>query len=76
MELLIGKSWGNALKKNKTLIHIDLSNNHISDEACRMMGKSLKKNHTIFGIHMAGNACYVDPYGHLLFEEVKVEEEI
>lgn len=30
MEELIGKTWGRALKKNKSLIHLDLSSNHFS----------------------------------------------
>jgi Ran GTPase-activating protein (RanGAP) involved in mRNA processing and transport len=38
---------GKALKLNKTLIHIDLSSNDFSSEACKFIGKRLKKNHTL-----------------------------
>lgn len=65
MEQLIGKTWGRALKQNKSLIHLDLSNNYLSDQACRMIGKRLNKNHTLFGVHIAGNAAMVDSLGFL-----------
>jgi hypothetical protein len=41
----------------------------MSEVTCRIIGKKLKKNHTLFGIHMAGNACYVDSLGFFLFPE-------
>ena len=69
MEELIGRAWGNGLKNNTSLVHLDLSNNQMSEVTCRIIGKKLKKNHTLFGIHMAGNACYVDSLGFYLFPE-------
>jgi hypothetical protein len=63
MEHMIGRNWGKALKLNKTLIHIDLSSNDFSSEACKFIGKRLKKNHTLYGVHMHGNACSVDSFG-------------
>lgn len=75
MEQLIGRSWGRAFGKNRALIHCDMSNNELSDEACRIIGKKLKKNHTLFGIHMAGNACQVDTFGHLIFDFERPEPE-
>ena len=50
-------------------MHLDLSNNDFSEDACRIMGKSLNKNHTLYGIHMAGNGCCVDSYGYFEFDE-------
>jgi len=44
MEQLIGKVWGKYLKRNKTLVHLDLSNNMFSEEVCQIIGKKLVKN--------------------------------
>ena len=68
MELLIGRTWGQALKHNRSLIHLDLSKNDIGEEICRLIGKGLKKNHTLFGLHMAGNTCMVNCFGHIKFD--------
>jgi len=29
------------------------------------MQKKIKKNHTLFGLHLAGNACTVDTHGFI-----------
>lgn len=68
MELEVGKAWGRALRLNTFLIHLDLSYNTFGDIACRQIGKKLRKNHTLFGLHMAGNACEVDTHGFLVFD--------
>jgi hypothetical protein len=70
MEELIGKSWGRALKKNKGLVHIDLSANHFSEEACRYIGIKMVKNRTIYGFHLAGNcpSISVDSQGFVVLE--------
>ena len=68
MEQLIGKTWGKPLKYNKTLVHIDLSNNMFNEETCKMVGKRVIKNHTIYGLHMAGNCCTVDALGFLVLD--------
>lgn len=69
MEDMIGKAWGRALKKNKSLVHIDLSKNHFSEDACRVIGKRAVKNHTIYGLHLAGNCCTVDTQGFVVVDE-------
>jgi hypothetical protein len=69
MEQLIGETWGKALMHNKSLVHIDLSNNMFNEETCKMIGQHIIKNHTIYGLHMAGNCCTVDPLGFIVLEE-------
>ena len=66
---MIGSIWGQSLKQNRTLIHLDMSNNDLSEVSCRIIGKELVHNQTLYGIHMQGNGCYVDCFGHLKFEE-------
>ncbi len=56
----IGTAWGTCLAANTTLIHLDMSSNNFSELACNYMNEKLKDNHTLYGLHMAGNACYVD----------------
>jgi hypothetical protein len=50
---------------NKTLIHVDLSHNEFTQEACRLIGLGVKLNHSIYGLHMAGNGCMMDSVGHV-----------
>lgn len=68
-EELIGKTWGRMLKNNKTLLHLDLSHNYFSEDACKEMGKRLIKNHAMFGLHMEGNCCSIDPQGFIVVNE-------
>jgi|LauGreDrversion4_2_1035121.scaffolds.fasta_scaffold37817_3 hypothetical protein len=69
MEQLIGRTWGKSLKYNKTLVHLDLSNNMLNEEICKIIGKRIVKNHTLFGLHVAGNCCTVDSLGFLVIDE-------
>ena len=68
-EYRIGMAWGEALETNTTLIHLDISNNHIGEISCRVIASKIIFNHTMFGIHIAGNSCFVDSYGFLVFAE-------
>ena len=53
-------------KNNRTLVHVDFSNNGFSMEDCREMQEGLKQNHTIMGLHMGGNnQLDVDSQGQL-----------
>ena len=60
------KSIGLMFLKNKSLTHLDLSQNNFSSEDAKMMAAFLKDNHTIMGLHMQGNGSYVDEYGFLI----------
>jgi len=64
-EEVIGRSWGQALRDNKVLIHLELSYNNFSLGACTEIQRLIKRNHTLFGIHMNGNCCTVDPKGFI-----------
>lgn len=54
------------VKTMKSLLHVDLSNNRISEEDCTVIGEGLEYNHTIWGIHMIGNDAMIDPKGFLI----------
>jgi NLR family CARD domain-containing protein 3 len=54
-----------ALSSHKALVHVDLSNNYLSEECIEIISKGLINNHTILGIHMSGNYGNVDELGFL-----------
>lgn len=66
LETAIGRAWGKALGYNKYLVHLDLSYNSFGVDSCRIMQKKIKKNHTLYGLHLAGNACQVDAHGFII----------
>jgi hypothetical protein len=68
-ETLIGKAWGKVFKHNKSLIHVDMSHNHFSEEACSIIGSKLIFNHTMYGFHMEGNCCKIDSQGFIVVNE-------
>ena len=57
-------SVGKMLAENN-LRHLDLSFNQISLVEGIYMAEVIKKNHFLWGIHMEGNACYVDVDGFI-----------
>ena len=58
-------AWAECFKKNKTLIHVDISYNSIRLNDMSMIGESLVQNHTILGIHIMGNEGEVDKKGFI-----------
>ncbi len=63
------KGFGEFIKKNQTLMHLDLSNNYFSRDDAKAIAEGLKENHTLYGFHFHGNIGYVDPKGFLLVPE-------
>lgn len=63
------KNICNILTNNKTLIHVDLSENNFSLDESRIIGEALEKNKKIYGFHFAGNHGYIDSKGFLKLEE-------
>lgn len=55
-----GEAWRDAFSTNKSLIHVDISNNKIELNDCEIISEGLKQNHSILGLHFRGNAGYVD----------------
>lgn len=51
--------------KNKSLIHVDLSHNGLTDPELDVISEGLKFNHTILGLHMLGNQRNTDSLGYL-----------
>ena len=60
-----GEPWSEAFAKNKSLIHIDLSHNHIGSTDVEIIAEGLKKNQQIMGIHFQGNDGEVNALGHI-----------
>lgn len=60
---------------NKTLRHLDLSNNRISNHECGIIAQGLRQNHTICGLHMEGNYCKVNCMGYLIQELTCIQED-
>ena len=59
------KQFSKMFTSNKTLTHIDLSQNHLDEADCTEIGNGLKSNHTLLGLHISGNKGTVDNYGNL-----------
>ena len=55
--------WARALRKNKSLIHVDMSHNNIRLDDVEIIADGLKDNHHILGLHFVGNDGNVDPKG-------------
>ena len=55
--------WAAAFRRNKSLLHVDMSHNHISLTDVEIIADGLKDNHSILGIHFIGNDGDVDAKG-------------
>lgn len=51
-----GESIKKMFQKNKSLIHVDLSHNGLTDMDIDQIAEGLKENHSILGLHMLGNS--------------------
>lgn len=56
----LSKSWADCFNANKSLIHVDISNNGIQWPEMEVIGEGLRTNHTLLGIHVNGNDAHVD----------------
>jgi hypothetical protein len=63
---MFSEAWRDALKENKSLIHVDISHNTMSKIDVEIIAEGLKENHNILGIHMAGNSGHVDNQGFVV----------
>lgn len=43
--------WSKMFRINKSLVHVDMSHNHIKEIDCEIIGEGLKSNHNILGLH-------------------------
>jgi hypothetical protein len=51
----VGKAWGSMFIENKTLVHLDLSQNRISQFETEQMAEDIIGNQTLVGFHYLGN---------------------
>ena len=61
----IGLAMHEMFESNKTLVHVDFTQNSLRRHVCQLIAEGLQKNHTILGIHMLGNDVDIDPRGFL-----------
>jgi hypothetical protein len=66
--------WAECFKKNKVLIHVDISYNNLRLNDMKIIGESLVRNHTILGIHIMGNEGEVDKKGFIKASEENLFE--
>lgn len=59
------ESWADAFASNKSLLHVDMSHNHLETTDVEILAEGLKDNQTILGIHFAGNYGEVDNQGFI-----------
>lgn len=57
---MFSEAWRDALRENKSLVHVDISHNKMSKIDVEIIAEGLKENHSILGIHMSGNSGHVD----------------
>lgn len=65
LETLSAQTWSEAFKKNKYLIHVDLSHNGFDSRELQIISEGLNSNHEILGIHLNGNEGEVDVEGFI-----------
>ena len=53
------------LGTQETLLHLDISHNHLRAEDCSILAQGLTPNHSLWGIHIRGNEAYIDSKGYL-----------
>lgn len=51
----VGKAWGSMFIENKTLVHLDLSQNRISQIETEQLSEDIIGNQTLIGFHYTGN---------------------
>jgi len=61
----VGKTLGEAIKENNSIIHFDISFNRIGAQDTKEIGRGLHYNSTMFGFHFRGNSGKVDSLGFL-----------
>ena len=57
--------WSNAYAKNKSLLHVDMSHNHIPLQDVEIIAGGLRENHKILGFHFIGNDGDIDNQGFM-----------
>ena len=61
---------------DKSILHIDFSNNQFDEAEFEIISNELSKNHSIYGFHYEGNYGHTDEKMFLVGPEMPDEEEI
>jgi hypothetical protein len=64
----------NFLQDNKTLMHLDISNNHFTLAQAERISKALRRNNTIYGLHFTGNKGYMNSEAYLVVDDPDFED--
>ncbi|OMJ73133.1 hypothetical protein SteCoe_28254 [Stentor coeruleus] len=59
------KRFSYHLFLNKSIKHLDLSNNNFSAGDCKILSETIKVNHKIKGLHFEGNSGIVNALGYI-----------
>ena len=59
------KKLGQVLKRKNNLIHLNINSNYLSIEECEVFRKDILRNQSLFGFHVSGNSCRIDPEGFI-----------
>ena len=68
-KLTCANAISNCFRKNKTLLHVDLSENGFNKEEATIISEGLSTNKKIYGIHFKGNYGYIDTKGFLILKD-------
>ena len=63
-----GMVFANAMVElfpTENLVHLDISHNQLSYEACQKISDELADNHSIWGLHCRGNCAEIDVKGFM-----------
>ena len=58
--------WAKMFKINKSLVHVDMSHNHIKEIDCEIIAEGLKSNHNVLGLHFVGNQAHINHLGFMI----------
>lgn len=65
----VAQALSDLLSVNRTLTHLNISNNNLNAKDCAIIGEGLNNNHTLFGLHIAGNDGKLNSVGLLYPDE-------
>ncbi|CEM39209.1 unnamed protein product [Vitrella brassicaformis CCMP3155] len=60
------EAFARIFSERSTLRHLDISYNKLDAKCCSILAEGLQGNHSLFDLHVAGNAAYVDAIGFLV----------
>lgn len=72
-EPYLGRSTSRQELRKSSLIHINLSYNLFSEGVCHRFADALQNDRTTVGVHLDGNAAFLDPLGNVIVRPPSTE---